>query len=135
MKISRLDVTHIYQEQLRKIKSQTDGEFSKIIENSKVGQNQATKASNTNPNISNASKISNLQNNPIEIKKSEKANEAELLDTFRLAAEIVAKQPDIRAEKVERIKKLIESGQYNIPPQKVAEKLLATKILTEPWEG
>jgi len=29
-----------------------------------------------------------------------------------------------RREKIERIKKLIEEGEYDIPPEKVAEKML-----------
>lgn len=43
---------------------------------------------------------------------------------FQIAMEEVKKQPDVREEKVARIKRQIESGTYEIDAKKIADKMM-----------
>ncbi len=43
-----------------------------------------------------------------------------------LAQSALDKLPDVRQEKVDRLSKLIESGQYNPDAEKIAEKMLSS---------
>ncbi|WP_036767819.1 flagellar biosynthesis anti-sigma factor FlgM [Persephonella sp. KM09-Lau-8] len=36
----------------------------------------------------------------------------------------LTEEKNLRRQKIEKIKELIERGEYNVPPEKVAEKLL-----------
>ncbi|WP_297453241.1 flagellar biosynthesis anti-sigma factor FlgM [Persephonella sp.] len=36
----------------------------------------------------------------------------------------LSEEKKLRRQKIERIKEMIEKGQYNVPPEKVAEKIL-----------
>ncbi len=47
---------------------------------------------------------------------------------YQIAQEAVANTPDVRAEKVERIKQAVASGQYTVDAEKVAEKLIGTLV-------
>lgn len=49
------------------------------------------------------------------------SGDGKLVDRARRAA---MDAPEVRAEKVERLKQLVESGQYEIDPQKTAAKLV-----------
>ncbi|HYG60752.1 MAG TPA: flagellar biosynthesis anti-sigma factor FlgM [Symbiobacteriaceae bacterium] len=58
-----------------------------------------------------------------EVKVSRKAQEA----TALMAK--VKQAPDVRMDLVNKIKAQVEAGTYNIAPDKVAEKLLKSKVL------
>lgn len=128
MKVSnRIDITKIYQEQVKKTQSGSSDAFKKVMQDAASSSaTGTTKAVLHPPSGINTSR-------PVFTGKP--VPQADPVETLRFAAEVVANEPDIRAEKVERIKKLFESGQYNVPPEKVAEKLLASGVLTKSWEG
>ena len=55
----------------------------------------------------------------------------ELSDRARallVASEAISKQPQIRADRVESLKHKIKDGTYNIPGEKIAERLLGEGI-------
>ena len=54
---------------------------------------------------------------------------------FEFAAGAVANSPEVREEKVARIKALFDAGQYNISAEAVAEKLWASGVMTASWES
>ncbi len=128
MKVSNgINVTRIYQEQLKKAQNKTTGDsFSKMLGNvtndsSKINDAPALKhAANANLNIA----ISNAQ-----------AERADPVKVFEFAAGAVANSPEVREEKVARIKALFDAGQYNISAEAVAEKLWASGVMTASWEG
>lgn len=127
MKVSNsINVTRIYQEQVKKAGSEkTDGEFRKLMQNqadTKVDSTRTfTPPSGVNPN------------NPV--LSGAPVPQADPVETVKFAAEVVANQPDVRAEKVDHIKKLFDAGQYNVAPEKVAERLFASGVLTNSWEA
>ncbi len=41
------------------------------------------------------------------------------------ARKVIAEVPDVRADKVEAIRQEIQDGRYNVPADKIAEKVLA----------
>jgi len=51
------------------------------------------------------------------------SNEAKL---FQFAYQAIKDTPDIREDKVERIKNGIDAGTYNVDSEKVAEKIMAS---------
>lgn len=76
-----------------------------------------TKISNTKVN---QAKIDNVKKNSddiIEISKDSKKI-AELANAIKT-------MPEIRAQKVEELKKVIESGNYTVDPRKLAEKIIS----------
>ena len=67
------------------------------------------------------------------VKKLEQSNKAEGKDVFALSKEAkdfqtafnaLSKVPDIRQEKVQEIKQKIQSGNYSITAQEVADKIV-----------
>jgi flagellar biosynthesis anti-sigma factor FlgM len=126
MKVSNINVTSIYQDQVKKAKSEKpDGEFRKLMQESTQKPENNAKTfhppSGVNPN------------NPV--LSGAPVAQADPVETVKFAAEVVAKEPDVRAEKVDRIKELFDAGQYNVSPEAVAEKLWASGIVTNSWEG
>lgn len=127
MKVSNSNnITKIYQEQVKKAKSaKSDGEFRKMMQDSTTQKTEPTKTftppSGINPN------------NPV--LSGAPVPQADPVKTAEFAAEVVANQPDVRADRVEQIKQLFDAGQYNVSPDKVAERLLASGVLTKSWEA
>jgi flagellar biosynthesis anti-sigma factor FlgM len=126
MKVSNINVTSIYQDQVKKAKGEkVDGEFGKMM------QDSAGKTENQAKVVHPPSGIN--PNNPI--LSGAPVAQADPVETVKFAAEVVAGEPDVRAEKVDRIKKLFEAGQYNVPAEAVAERLWASGVITSSWEG
>lgn len=126
MKVSKINVTTIYQNQLKKLKGEkVNGEFGKMMQDSALKTVSQTKVFHPPSGIN--------PNNPI--LSGAPVAQADPIETIKFAAEVVATEPDIRAEKVDRIKKLIEAGQYNIPAEAVADRLWASGVITNSWEG
>ncbi len=126
MKVSNSNITKIYQDQVKKARNQkADGEFGKLMNNSATKTDGQVRAfqppSGINPN------------NPV--LSGAPVAQADPVETIKFAAEVVASEPDVRAEKVDRIKQLFDAGQYNVSPEAVAEKLFASGAVTSSWEG
>lgn len=126
MKVSSANVTRIYQDQVKKAQTaKPDGEFSKLMQNSTTKADAGVRTfhppSGVNPN------------NPV--LSGSPVAQADPVETIKFAAEVVASEPDVRSEKVDRIKKLFDAGQYNVSPEKVAERLFASGAVTKSWEG
>lgn len=127
MKVSnRSDIQKIYQEQIKKAQGDKGGDAFKKVMQSQTASTEAPKKAFHPPSGVNVFNPV-LQGKPVP--------EADPVKTLEYAAEVMAHEPDIRQEKVDRIKKLFESGQYNVPPDKVAERLMRSKHLTDSWEG
>ncbi len=130
MKVSNgINVTRIYQEQLKKAQNKTTGDsFSKMLGN----------VTSDSSNISNAPALKHAANANlnIAINNNVQAEKADPVEVFEFAAGAVANSPEVREEKVARIKALFDAGQYNVSAEAVAEKLWASasKILTTSWE-
>jgi anti-sigma28 factor (negative regulator of flagellin synthesis) len=128
MKVSNgINVTRIYQEQFKKAQNKTTSDnFSNLLGN----------VTNESVNVSNASALKHAAKANLDIAlsnaQSEKVDPAKV---FEFAAGAVANSPEVREEKVARIKALFDAGQYNISPEAVAEKLWASGVLTASWEG
>ncbi len=45
--------------------------------------------------------------------------------------ELIQSTPDIRGEKVEQVRKELESGTYNVKAEKIAEKIIGGNLLDE----
>lgn len=126
MKVSNINVTSIYQDQVKKAKNdKVDGEFGKMMQDSVNKTESKTKAFHPPSGIN--------PNNPI--LSGAPVAQADPVETVKFAAEVVAGEPDVRAEKVDRIKKLFDAGQYNVPAEAVADRLWASGIITSSWEG
>ena len=126
MKVSSVNVTRIYQDQVQKAKTaKPEGEFRKLM------QDSTTKADGNVKTFHPPSGVN--PNNPV--LSGAPVAQADPVETIKFAAEVVASEPDVRSEKVDRIKKLFDAGQYNVSPEKVAEKLFASGIMTSSWEG
>lgn len=127
MKVSNnVNITRIYQDQVKKTKTENSGsEFNKIM------QDSVSKTETTVKSFSAPSGISSI--NPV--LTGTPVTQSDPVQTAQFAAEVVANEPDVRAEKVDRIKKLFDSGQYNIAPEAIAEKLFASGAVTASWEG
>jgi flagellar biosynthesis anti-sigma factor FlgM len=126
MKVSNnINITKIYQNQVKKAKTdKSSGEFGKMMANSEVKNTESTKAFHPPSGININNPV--LTGAPVE--------QADPVETVKFAAEVVANEPDVRAEKVDRIKKLFDAGQYNVSPEAVAEKLLSSGVMRS-WEG
>jgi flagellar biosynthesis anti-sigma factor FlgM len=126
MKVSNVNVTRIYQDQVKKAQTaKPDGEFNKLMQNSTGKADSAARTfhppSGVNPN------------NPV--LSGAPVAEADPVETVKFAAEVVASEPDVRSEKVDRIKRLFDAGQYNVSAEKVANALYASGVITSSWEG
>lgn len=126
MKVSNINITNIYQEQVKKAKSDKTGdEFGKMMQDSTAKVETKERSfhppSGVNPN------------NPV--LSGAPVAQADPIATVKFAAEVVASEPDVRSEKVDRIKKLFDAGQYNVSPKVVAERLYASGAVTSSWEG
>jgi len=127
MKVSnQIDIAKIYQEQVKKTQGEAPKAAFKKVMAEAVAPADVPRPSVHPPSGLNVSR-------PVFAGKP--VPEADPAETARFAAEVVASEPDIRSEKVDRLKKLFESGQYNIPAEKVAERLLSSGVLTKSWEG
>lgn len=131
MKVSNgINVTRIYQEQLKKAQAKNNGDtFSKVLDSS------STKVeSNGIGNNSPLKRVSNANTNPV---VNGKAQEVDPVEAFKHAAEVFTSSPEspAREERVSKIKALFEAGQYNISAEAVAEKLWATGIMSVSWEA
>lgn len=126
MKVSSINITRIYQDQVKKAKTERpDGEFSKLMQNS-TGKTEGSTRTFQPPSGINP-------NNPV--LSGAPVAQADPVETVKFAAEVVASEPDVRSEKVDRIKKLFDAGQYNVSPEAVAEKLYKSGVITASWEG
>lgn len=81
----------------------------------------------------NINKALNVYNNQITANKTSKSERGKRPDQlnisseardFQIAMEQVKKQPEVRIEKVEALKKQIEAGTYNVDPRQIAEKMM-----------
>ncbi|HNX75021.1 MAG TPA: flagellar biosynthesis anti-sigma factor FlgM [Candidatus Rifleibacterium sp.] len=125
MKVSNVNVTRIYQDQVKKAQTaKPDGEFNKMMQNSTGKVDTATRTFHPPSGV-------NL-NNPV-ITGAPVA-QADPVETIKFAAEVFASVPDVRSERVDRIKALIDAGQYNVPADKVAEKLYSHPHMQRVWE-
>lgn len=71
--------------------------------------------------------VKNYQSKPGSIKKQSE-DVIEISKDSRKIAEIanaIKNMPEIRAQKVEELKKVIESGNYTVDPRKLAEKIIS----------
>jgi len=127
MKVSSdVNITRIYQDQVKKAKAdKPDGEFRKMMQDSTSKSEGPVRSfhppSGVNPN------------NPI--LSGTPVAQADPVDTIKFAAEVVASAPEVRADRVDHIKKLFDAGQYNVAPEAVAEKLFVSGAVTRSWEG
>lgn len=128
MKVSNgTNIQRIYQEQLKKVHDEGSGDaFKKIMQASTPQTGNAGKAKFHPPSGV------NLTNPAFSGKPVKEADPAE---TMKFAAEVVAAQPDIREERINKLKELINSGRYNVSPEEVATKLLQSGVLTKSWEA
>ncbi|MFZ5952590.1 MAG: flagellar biosynthesis anti-sigma factor FlgM [Candidatus Rifleibacteriota bacterium] len=126
MKVSNINVTSIYQDQVKKAKGEkVDGEFGKMMADSSSKTESKAKVFHPPSGIN--------PNNPI--LSGQPVAQADPVETVKFAAEVVATEPDVRAEKVDRIKQLFDAGKYNVPAEAVAERLWASGVITKSWEG
>lgn len=128
MKVSNGTIQKIYQEQVSKTRQTTEGAgdaFKKVLKETASPQ-EAGKAGFHPPSGVNLT-------NPVF--KGQPVKEADPVETMKFAAEVVANQPDVRAERVDQLAALIKSGKYNISPEKVAERLFASGVVTQSWEA
>ncbi len=126
MKVSSINVTSIYQDQVKKAKGEkVDGEFGKMMADSSNKTESKAKIFHPPSGIN--------PNNPI--LSGHPVAQADPVETVKFAAEVVATEPDVRAEKVDRIKQLFDAGKYNVPAEAVAERLWASGVITKSWEG
>ncbi|MBF0405995.1 MAG: flagellar biosynthesis anti-sigma factor FlgM [Candidatus Riflebacteria bacterium] len=128
MKVSnRVEIQKIYQEQLKKVQSEGSGDaFKKVMQDV-----SSTKETPQKPAFHPPSGVNAM--NPVFTGKPVK--EADPVQTMKFAAEVVASQPEIRQEKLARIKLLIDSGQYNVSPEQIAERLFNSGAVTQSWEA
>ncbi len=75
-------------------------------------------------------KISNLKNDESKLRSVKKQAEdvIEISRDSKKIAEIataIKNMPEIRNQKVEELKKVIESGNYTVDPRKLAEKIIS----------
>ncbi len=100
----------------------TNGFEEKIT--SKIGSKKAKKAGRKEENIPEGGKISSQAESAEKVSVSSRAREIAKIN------EIIKASPDIRAEKVERIKNEIANGSYSVDSKDIAEKILK-EILSE----
>jgi len=132
MKVSNGNtIQRIYQEQVKKTQDTGSGDaFKKVMKSSTQQASGVTKPAFHPPSGVNVM-------NPVFAGKP--VQQADPVETMKYAAEVVAAQPDIREERISLLKGLIASGQYNVSPEAVAEKMLGDKetsrVLFQAWEA
>jgi flagellar biosynthesis anti-sigma factor FlgM len=128
MKVSNSNnIQRIYQEQLKKVSNGGDsGDAFKKVMKANTSATEAPEKARFHP----PSGINVM--NPVFSGKPVK--EADSVETMKFAAEVMAAQPDIREEKIARIRMAIENGTYNVSPELVAAKLMRSKHLTASFE-
>ncbi len=120
-------IQRIYQEQVQKTQDPKSGEaFKKVMKDATSSPPGPGKAVFHPPSGINVE-------NPVFSGRPVK--QADPVETMKFAAEVVAASPDTRAERVNQLKALIDSGKYNVSPTDVAEKMLRSGVLTRSWEG
>ena len=126
MKVSNsTNIQNIYREQLKKVQGDSGDAFKKVMQTSTASPESATKVTLHPPSgVSVTNPVYNGKPTP----------QADPVATMNFAAEVVATQPDVRSEKVARLKAMIDAGQYNIPASAVAERLMASGVMTKSWE-
>ena len=147
MKVSNgINITHIYQEQLKKAQSKTnDNSFSKLLDN-----DVSVKSSNTVSDASALKHAANANLNNLAFGKLHSLGKAEPTrvdpeHAFKHAVEVftspeaeTSSDAITREAKVAHIKELYDSGQYSVSPEAVAERLWASRVgrnhLMASWE-
>lgn len=127
MKVSNRinNIQKVYQDQVKKAKTnKSSGEFGKLMQDASVKGAEQTKPTQSAGSVNTTSLISNEQK-PVPVSFEASVN---------AAAKSVANEPDVRAEKVAQIKKLFDAGQYNISPEVVASRLLASGAMKS-WDA
>lgn len=77
------------------------------------------------------SKVNNVRNNQVNSKTIEKKQSDDVIkiseDSKKIAelANTIKNIPEIRTQKIEELKKVIETGQYTVDPKKLAEKIIS----------
>ena len=132
MKVSNGNtIQKIYQEQVKKTQDTGSGEaFKKVMQSSTQKSSDVTKPAFHPPSGVNVM-------NPVFAGKP--VQQADPVETMKFAAEVVAAQPDVRSERINMLKSLIDKGQYNVSPESVAEKMLSnsrkSRALLDSWEA
>lgn len=72
--------------------------------------------------VYNSTMKNKVRNNKTSVKKDE-LKFSEKAKDFQIAMEKLKEIPDIRTDKVERLKKQVKAGTYNIEGRKIAEKI------------
>jgi flagellar biosynthesis anti-sigma factor FlgM len=125
MKVSNnINVTNISQNQIKKLQEANTDKFDKMLQGASNENNGAIDSKLTEP----AKKVS-LAN--LEQTQAAPAKTTDEMAVFAQAT--LEKEPAIRFEKVNHIKALIDSGNYNISPEAVAEKLWASGVVRHAW--
>jgi len=127
MKVSNRinNIQKVYQDQVKKAKTnKSDGEFGKLMQDASVKGAEKTKPTQSTDSVNTTSLISNEQK-PVPVSFEASVN---------TAARVVANEPDVRAERVAQIKQLFDAGQYNISPEVVAGRLLASGAMKS-WDA
>ncbi|NPV28897.1 MAG: flagellar biosynthesis anti-sigma factor FlgM [Firmicutes bacterium] len=68
----------------------------------------------------------------VQVKRQEGGDRAELSEEalfYRRALEAARKAPEVREERIQRIKEALESGAYAVPAEVVAEKMLGRFLI------
>jgi flagellar biosynthesis anti-sigma factor FlgM len=87
-----------------------------------------TRIPSQNPAIGEASKEGNQDSNAAKVTVSPSAA------TLNSIQEDLAKLPDVRIEKVEEIRKEIESGQYLRPADQIASKMIVRSLIDSSYQ-
>lgn len=86
----------------------------------KIHNNNINKMLNTYNNQATTNKSNKLERG----KRADELNISSAARDFQIAMEQVKKQPEVRAEKVEALKKQIEAGNYTVDAKQIAEKMV-----------
>lgn len=130
MKVSsNINVTTIYQNQLKKLQEAKSGDFDKMLHGASSDESLAGADSKGLSGLKSnkTDKVDLVSLERIEI--PEKTQEEKLV----FAAKAVAMEAEIRYEKVNHIKALVDAGQYNVSPEAVAEKLWSSGVVRHVW--
>jgi anti-sigma28 factor (negative regulator of flagellin synthesis) len=125
MKVSNnINVTNISQNQIKKLQEAKTDKFDQMLQN----------ASNDNSGITTSKLNEPAKTNSLaSLTKPEVAPAKTTEEMAIFAQEALEKESDIRFEKVNHIKALVDSGNYNIAPEAVAEKLWASGVVRHLW--
>ncbi len=95
--------------------SETGNPVNKLISRYKINEDKVDSGADKKPadNVIPEEKVS-LSSTARDIQQAEKA---------------IEELPDIRAQKVQKLKEQIETGKYNINGEKIAEKMLSESLL------